>query len=484
MKSMKLLSKIFLSIFLIVLSVSLVACDNADKIKTNLDSKNPVQITLWHYYSDENKILLEEMIDEFNQTIGLEKGIVVEPIAQGAIMDLETAITSSAKGDMNSQKMPNIFSSYIDKAVELDSMGKIVDLNEYLTDEDKANYYQPYIESSLSADGKMLIVPVLKSTEILYINDTDLEKFLQSENLDINMLNTWEGVEELSRIYHESKLLSSSTNPESAGALFGIDELANFIVIGMKQQGVDVINYDIKGALLDKSALRKIFDFYVKNNVNGNFCESGKYRTDNVKTGDILAYIGSSSGSLYFPSNIEVSGKSYDIDLKVLPYPHFKDGENYSIQQGAGMAVVKSTEEEIEASLEFLKWFTSYEQNTRMAMKAGYLPVAAEAYKEGRIKEKLEDMKTKDIQSKNTTLVFEVGIKQMMSNKSYASKPFTDSYTVRTTLKSTLQEINDMVLEQSKIDGQNIDYDKYFDEWIKDIKDHLDKSGIPYEVVN
>lgn len=481
---MRTLSKLLPFMLLTILIVSLAACGDVETKKAKLDPNNPVQITFWHYYADENRYLLEEMIDDFNETVGLEKGIVVKPIAQGSIAELENAITSSANGEMNSQEMPNIFSSYIDKAVEMDSMGKIIDLNGYFTQEDKKNYLPAYIESSTSIDGRMLIVPVLKSTEVLYINRTDMEKFLENENLDIDMLSTWEGVEKLSEKYHTSKLLSSSANPESANAFFGFDDLANFIIIGMKQQGVDVINADIKGALLDKEALGKVFDLYIGNIVNGNFYESGRFRTDNVKTGDILSYVGSSSGASYFPACVDACGKTKDIDLTVLPYPHFDEEDSCFVQQGAGTAVVKSEDPlEIEASVEFLKWFTSYEQNMRIALKSGYLPVAAKAYEEGNLAKKLDEMKSHGGKDRNTALVFEVGIKQMMSKKTYVSKPFYGSYEIRKTLTSTLKEIKDLALQQAK-SGIEVDYDKYFDDWIADIEDHLNKSNVTYKEVN
>lgn len=38
--------------------------------------------------------------------------------------------------------------------------------------------------------------------------------------------------------------------------------------------------------------------------------------------------------------------ESHSIALKVLPAPHFADGEKFAVQQGAGMAVAKTTDAE------------------------------------------------------------------------------------------------------------------------------------------
>mgnify|MGYP002107484896 FL=1 len=48
------------------------------------------------------------------------------------------------------------------------------------------------------------------------------------------------------------------------------------------------------------------------------------------------------------------------------------------MQQGAGMVVTKASDAEIQASLVFLKWFTSPEHNITFSVNSGYLPVTHE----------------------------------------------------------------------------------------------------------
>ena len=50
---------------------------------------------------------------------------------------------------------------------------------------------------------------------------------------------------------------------------------------------------------------------------------------------------------------------SHDITRKALESPKFANGEDYAVQQGAGMVVVKSTEERERAAVTFLKWLTA-----------------------------------------------------------------------------------------------------------------------------
>lgn len=101
--------------------------------------------------------------------------------------------------------------------------------------------------------------------------------------------------------------------------------------------------------------------------------------TYDVKTGNIIAYVGSSSSATFFPTQVIADDMdSHDITRKALKSPKFANGEDYAVQQGAGMVVTKASDAEIQASLVFLKWFTSPEHNITFSVDSGYLPVTHE----------------------------------------------------------------------------------------------------------
>ena len=56
-----------------------------------------------------------------------------------------------------------------------------------------------------------------------------------------------------------------------------------------------------------------------------------------VKSGSLLAYIGSSAGAGYFPKEVIVDGENqYPIECSVRPYPTFEGGHGYMSQRGGG----------------------------------------------------------------------------------------------------------------------------------------------------
>ena len=113
--------------------------------------------------------------------------------------------------------------------------------------------------------------------------------------------------------------------------------------------------------------------------VKGYFGAYGSFRSDDVKTGDLLAYTGSTTSAMYFPDQVEQDDGTYDIDYIILEAPVFEGGQRCAVQQGAGMVVSKSDEKREYAAVEFLKWFTQADKNLQFGSVSGYLPVLKEA---------------------------------------------------------------------------------------------------------
>lgn len=98
---------------------------------SNNAAPQPISITVWTYY---NGTLLESfntLVKAFNETVGKEKGIIVEAYSQGSVNELEASVMQSAKGKVGAAAMPNIFSAYADTAYALDKLGLVVDVSSY-----------------------------------------------------------------------------------------------------------------------------------------------------------------------------------------------------------------------------------------------------------------------------------------------------------------------------------------------------------------
>ncbi len=350
--------------------------------KSPLDPKNPVSLTVWHYYNGSQQAAFDALVEEFNDTVGREEGIYIQSYSQGSVSDLESAVRDSIGGKVGADTMPDIFSSYADTAYEVEQAGALANLSDYLSQEELDIYVDSYIEEGcIAADGSLRIFPTAKSTEIMMVNLTDWEPFAAATGASLESLATMEGVAATAKAYYE---WTDSLTPdvlEDGKAFYGRDAMANYFIIGMQQLGVEIFQVENGEITLNvpKEELHRLWENYYVPMVRGYFGAYGSFRSDDVKTGDILAYTGSTTSAMYFPDQVELDGGTHAIDYAVLPAPVFEGGKRYSVQQGAGMVVSKSDMQHEYAAVEFLKWFTQPENNLRFGCVSGYLPVQKNA---------------------------------------------------------------------------------------------------------
>ena len=335
-------------------------------------------ITVWTYYNGDQLESFNSLVNQFNETVGAQKGIKVSTESQGSVNDLETSVMDSAEGKVGAAAMPNIFSAYADTAYALDQMGMVVDLAPYLTEEEKAQFVEGYLsEGDFGEDDSIKIFPVAKSTELLFLNDTDWQAFAAATGAKYEDLSTVEGLVATAGKYYDWTDARTAA-PDDGKALFGRDAMANYMLIGAKELGSTIFTVE-NGKMtvnLTEDVARKLWENYYVPFVKGWFAGEGRFRSDDIKTGNVLAYVGSNSSATFFPKQVQVSDtESHEISLKVLPNPSFAGSEEVAVQQGAGMVVTKSTPEEEAACVTFLKWFTQPENNIQFAVGSGYLPV-------------------------------------------------------------------------------------------------------------
>lgn len=368
---------LFSLIFATIMMTVLTACIN----NINVTSKNPVTLTLWHNYGGQLKETMDEMIDEFNETIGAENGIIISVTSISGSSTLHDKLTMAANGDPGAPSLPDITTLYPKTALILFDKGLLADLNQYFTSQELSAYIPEFLqEGKINNDG-LYVFPTAKSTEVLFVNKTLFERFAKATGAKIQDLQTIEGIMKTADLYYQ---WTDQLTPdvENDGKMFFIsDSLFNFSLIGCQQLGEDLMN---EGKLhFDSPSYFRIWESYFKPAVLGQTAIFDGYATDLAKTGDILCSTGSTAGVSFFSPTVTYADNTSDlVELVVLPYPIFEGGKKIAIQRGAGMGVIKSTKEKEDAASIFLKWFTSPENNLRFVSSTGYLPVTKEAFGE------------------------------------------------------------------------------------------------------
>ena len=281
----------------VVMALGLSGCGD----KGPLDPKDPVSLTVWHYYNGSQQAAFDALVEEFNDTVGREKGIYVEGFSQGSVSDLETAVRDSVAGKVGADAMPDIFSSYADTAYEVEQAGALADLSGYLDEKELEQYVDSYIEEGrIAADGSLRIFPTAKSTEIMMINKTDWDKFADATGASLEDLATMEGITAVAQAYYEWTDGLTPDIPGDGKAFYGRDAVANYFVIGMQQLGVEIFQVENGEVAVNvpEEELYRLWENYYVPMVKGYFGAYGSFRSDDVKTGDILAYTGSTSSAM------------------------------------------------------------------------------------------------------------------------------------------------------------------------------------------
>ena len=342
---------------------------------------SPVELTVWTYYNGDQLETFNRLVEEFNDTVGRERNIEVIASGQGSVNDLETNVMNAAEGKVGAEAMPNIFSAYADTAYAIDRMGLVVDLAPYLDEKEREKYIEAYLEEGdFDGDGSIKIFPTAKCTELMFLNDTDWQKFAQAAGADYSNLSTVEGVVRTAEKYYDWTDAQTDA-PDDGRALFGRDAMANYILAGAKELGAPIFCAKNGRMTLnfDRDAVRRLWDNYYVPFIKGYFSASGRFRSDEIKSGGLLAYVGSNASATFLPTQVlRDDGQSYGITMRALPCPTFEGCEPVAVQQGAGMVVTKASDAEIQVSLVFLKWFTSPEHNITFSVDSGYLPVTHE----------------------------------------------------------------------------------------------------------
>lgn len=403
-----------------------------------LDPERPITVTVWHYYNSSIKEAFDALVTEFNETVELKEGIVIEAHSQGDVNQLATAVFEAANKRIGAPPMPDIFAAYADNAYRVHQITPLLPLNAHFSEAELAMYRLEFLEEGQMADGLYYIMPVAKSTENLYVIQNTWEAFAATSGYGISDLATWEGLYEVAKAYHD----------ETGRGFFSLDANANFFITGAMQFGAMLYEETEAGMTFELpiEVAERIWLYYYRPYVYGYFQKTGRFSSDDAKTGRVIAYTGSTAGAAYFPSLVETpEGTTAEVDPLILPYPYFKDGKKVAIQQGAGMSIVKSDLAHEYGASVFLKWFTEPEQNLKFAVSTGYLPVQERALEKTKL---LETASAYGIQTPSILASLEVTANMFESHSFYNNRPFEGSFDMRRLLDTHLFDKIQRDLEQ------------------------------------
>ena len=345
-----------------VLTLCLAACGEK---KTE-----PTTVTLWHVYGGEVTSPLNALVDEFNRTVGQEQGIRVRVDSVSNTNVIHESVLAAAYDDPGASELPDLFISYPKTVLALPDENILVDYHDYFSDEELDAFLPEFLKEG-TVNGRLAVLPIAKSTEILYVNKTAFDRFAAATGASIDDLSTWEGLYALAERYKDW----------SNGKCFFVhDYHFNYFQVGVESLGEDFFS---KSGLAFGPKFAYVWEPYAKAALTGGLWLGSGYATDPLRTGDAIASVASSASVLYYSDVVTYPDNSTEqVEIISLPCPTFEDGEKLVMQRGAGVCTVKSTPECEKACMTFLKWLTEPKRNVDFVTELGYMPVTKAGFDE------------------------------------------------------------------------------------------------------
>jgi len=352
----------------LLLLLSITGC--TQKRKSLLDPDNPVSLTIWHVYGEQSDAPMNLLIEEFNKTVGQEKGIRIAVTNVTGTSKILQQLLDAKENKPGALDMPDLFSCHTQNVSAI-GVDTLVDFSAWFTEKELSQYVPEFLDSG-RIGGKLAVFPVSKSTYALFINGAQFDRFSADTGVTYESLSDWQGFFSAAEQYRTW----------SGGGIFcAMDYLIRHIELDiLSHQGT--LEYTEDGWYHeDDPAVKETFLLFARALAAGQITVSDAYANTQVMTGEVLCGIGSSAAVGYYNDTVTYSDNTTEpMDLRVLPLPMSGGKEEYMPQTGVGLCAFQTTDQKAEAAYEFVKWFTESERNLDFVVKTGYMPVTDGAF--------------------------------------------------------------------------------------------------------
>ena len=184
--------------------------------------------------------------------------------------------------------LPDLFSAHPADASAL-GIENLVDWNDWFTAEDMAAYVPGFVQDGI-IDGRQVVFPVSKSTQLIFLNGSQYARFAADTGAQLSTLATWDGFFEMAGAYRQW----SQGKPFCA-----LDYPLRLVELNALEQGSGKL---YKGSWYDltNETFRASWMEFARALVQGDILISDLYSNTQVMTGETLAGLGSSAAILYY----------------------------------------------------------------------------------------------------------------------------------------------------------------------------------------
>ncbi len=357
-------------IVLLLITLGMLVLASGCAEKTTLDPKNPVTLTMWHVYGEQADSPMNRLVEEFNQTTGKERGIIINVTMMSSTAQIGEKLLDAQAGTPGVPAMPDLFFCHNNNAEELGAEN-LLDWKSLFSEEELSSYVPEFLDDGMVEEA-LCVFPVSKSTQLLFVAGTQFDRFAADTGVSYDDLATWDGFFDVAAKYYQW----------SGGKPFcALDYLIRAVELNaMEHGGGDFYTadgwYDFENKALQNSWME-----FAQCYAQGHIIVSDLYSNTQVMTGEVVAGLGSTASILYYNDTVTYpDNTSEPMDLRVLPMPKASGSDLLVTQAGVGLCATKTTDQKAEAAAVFARWLTEPARNLAFCVGSGYMPVTQEAF--------------------------------------------------------------------------------------------------------
>lgn len=324
--------------------------------ETEKTEDGKIQIEYWYSGGKTAVDVLGEMIEEFNAS---QDKYEVAGTTQADYTETYQKLQAGIAGN----NAPDMALIDVDKARNLSDKNMIADISSYVDNDeefDREDYLDVFYDQGVDEDGKLFAFPAYGTTQVFYYNIAAFEK----AGIDPSTIKTWQDLEKAAE-----KMTAEDGSFVGWEPMWGYKNLVDAVFSNggslLSEDGTEVLINSEEWVEVWETFRKWIHDDQIMKIHSGGQGWEYWYNTiDDVLQNKAGGYTGS-------------SGDQADLDFSIvaaMEQPGWGENPSYPTAEVLQNVMLEgSTDEEKEGVYEFMKFFTTPENQAKWSMETGYV---------------------------------------------------------------------------------------------------------------
>lgn len=336
----------------------LTGCGSNGSKEATKTADGKIQIDFWYSGGKTAVNVFQDIVDDFNAS---QDKYEIVTTTQADYTETYEKLQAGIAGN----NAPDMALLDVDKSRNLSEKNLVADLSKFI-DEDsdfqKDDYLSVFFDQGVDEDGKIFALPAYGTTQIFYYNIAAFEK----AGIDPESIQTWQDLAE-----------AAAAMTSADGSFVGWEPMwgSPNLVDAALSNGASLLSEDGKTVMINSEEWVEVWESFrqwihddkiMKVNSGGQGWEYWYTTIDDVLQNKAGGYTGS-------------SGDQADLDFSIvaaMEQPGFNDNPSAPTADALQLVMLEDSDDETKQGVyEFMKYFTSPENQAKWSMATGYVAV-------------------------------------------------------------------------------------------------------------